>query len=337
MNKKDELFYGRRVLVLHEDDSLQKGPRASHLMNLVQPHAFDNLVLVARRSLSEEAAPPALAVFSPRFLHAIREGANCRIHSTRPDFFSSSSSLTVAMHVRRGTIRLFLWKYLFLHVSLSRPTLLGDVDRNNRHFKADAYFLNVAKLIREIVPNASIHAFSSTEKKCMGSRTSNLEDCEAHGKKLYEASSFNAFALAGIPVHLDGDSRAAWSHFVRADVFVMSPSAFSAPPSYLNPKCVLWLKSIWTTLRFPHWITSGDLEGTGGRCALEKCLLGTGGKASYANQSCVRTATPRETSAGIFIPKKIMPEGIHPHSKNGAKPKALLLASKHTHKPGRRP
>lgn len=169
----------------------------------------------------------------------------------------------------------------------------------------------------------------------MDGHASNVEDCEAHGKKLYKASSFSAFAAVGIPVHLDGDSRAAWSHFTRADIFVMSPSAFSAPPSYLNQKCVLWLNSVWTTLRFPHWITSGDLEGAGGRCALEKCLLGSGDKASYDHQPCAGAATPGEAESTTFIPKQFKPEGMHTHSKNGAKPKAFLLASKHTHKPGR--
>jgi len=40
-------------------------------------------------------------------------------------------------------------------------------------------------------------------------------------------------------VHLDGDPRVAWSHFIRADVFVMSPSSFSNAAAFLNARYCL--------------------------------------------------------------------------------------------------
>ena len=134
-------------------------------------------------------------------------------------------------------------------------------------------------------------------------------------------------------MHLDGDWRVAWSHFIRADVFVMSPSAFSALPSYLNEKCVLWTSSVWTTLRFPHWISTSDLEGRNGRCALETCLLG-GSNQTTQMKSClaVRISPTTYKNATKSISQRA--SGSHPHSKGGMTKNGLLVASKHKHKPG---
>jgi hypothetical protein len=56
------------------------------------------------------------------------------------------------------------------------------------------------------------------------------------------------YGQQGIKLHVDAEDSAsatldtlvAWSHFVHADVFVMSPSSFSQVPALLNPRCVVF-------------------------------------------------------------------------------------------------
>jgi hypothetical protein len=247
-NGSDPMFGGRRVIILDEDRSLGMS-HDSTLYGIAHPYIFDDLVLVARMMISpnKKNVPSPSDVFSPRFMQAIRSGARCNVHASRPDFFRNESVLKVAMHVRRG-----------------------DVDHNNKHYLPDSYFTSIASTLRNHYHKPDIHVFSSTEKKCSVPNALTMEDCE-RGELLYNEKSFSSFTKSNIPVHLDGDTHVAWSHFIRADVFVMSPSGFSNPPGFLNAKCVVWLQSNWTPMRLPHWITAKDLTN---KAAVDRCLKG---------------------------------------------------------------
>lgn len=248
-NKSDLLFGGRRIIFLNEDRPINNA-HESTLIGMTEPYHFDDVVLIARMIINpkKRSVPTSSDVFSPRFMLALREGASCHVHASRPDFFQNKTSLKVAMHVRRG-----------------------DVDHNNDHYLPDSYFTSIASALRGHYHDVDIHVFSSTEKKCMGVRNAKtMEDCE-RGELLYNNKSFSSFTSRNIPVHLDGDTHVAWSHFIRADVFVMSPSAFSNPPGFLNEKCVVWTQSNWTPMPLPHWITTRDLNN---KVAINKCLKG---------------------------------------------------------------
>ena len=248
-NKSDLLFGGRRVVLLGEDRPINNAHEGS-LIGMTEPYHFDDVVTTARMMINpkKRSVPTSSDVFTPRFMLALREGASCHVHASRPDFFETNASLNVAMHVRRG-----------------------DVDHNNKHYLPDSYFTSIASALRGHYPNANIHAFSSTEKKCQGvPKAKTMEDCE-RGELLYNQKSFLSFTMRNISVHLDGDTHVAWSHFIRADVFVMSPSGFSNPPGFLNEKCVVWTESNWTPMPLPHWITTRDLNN---KAAVKKCLKG---------------------------------------------------------------
>lgn len=90
-------------------------------------------------------------------------------------------------------------------------------------------------------------------------------------KQVYTNESFKVFETQDIKVHLDGDVLVDWAHLARADVLVLSKSAFSNVPALLNPRCVIWQPSRWTPFRLSHWAPADGLTDE----RLARCLAGT--------------------------------------------------------------
>lgn len=144
----------------------------------------------------------ALPALTPGFLDALR----ARVRGALSPWFGQVDVFRpgvprVALHVRRG----------------------NDVGHGagGMRFTPDSYYFLIARYIRNILPTADIHAWSSTEGR-------------------HNASDFEEYARRNITVHLDGDPMHAWAHLASAHVLVMAKSTFSHIPAMINPACVIY-------------------------------------------------------------------------------------------------
>jgi len=143
--------------------------------------------------------------------------------------------LKMAVHVRRGDLS------------------MGSYDRvfNN------SYYLDLIKMTRSLVGGrADVHVFSSL-------------NATVGEQPLWSSSDFADFRKAGVAVHFEeADSVTAWAHFVRADVFLSSPSSFSLGVAPLSKGCVLFAGKPM----LKNWVDISHRSMA--QSKLEKCLVG---------------------------------------------------------------
>mmetsp|Transcript_6354 Transcript_6354/g.13119 ORF Transcript_6354/g.13119 Transcript_6354/m.13119 type:complete len:527 (-) Transcript_6354:53-1633(-) len=303
----DTLFAGRRVVVVPDGNYAFQRVRVGTLMTLQRPWVFDDLVVGAWNLLAKlpKNQPEGRVVFRPQLLNALRKGAACQVAAAaEPDYFKPhsqtvvSGSLVVAQTSGRSSNRRSANTLSVTNASFDSPNMLspntlyaalhvrrGDVDARNSHYSSDGYFFQVVDLLQALLSGVDqkvkveAHVFSSTEKKCSKVVNATMEACEEEGEKLYDqATAFQGFEkrYGKSNVHLDGSTHNHWSHFARADIFIVSKSAFSNAPAFLNKRCVIWQPSVWTPLRLPHWVTLEELaKRSTGKRLLDACLLGS--------------------------------------------------------------
>jgi len=121
------------------------------------------------------------------------------------------------------------------HFDPARPSVAihvrrGDLRRDDKRVIPDQYYLDMIQQIKKHIPEADVHIWSS------------LENAEAYKRlKHWNVSDFDVFRREGITLHLDDPGLVEpWAHLARADVLIMSQSAFSAVPAYLNLNCVIF-------------------------------------------------------------------------------------------------
>jgi len=146
-----------------------------------------------------------------------------------------NGKLKMAVHVRRGDLS------------------MGSYDRvfNN------SYYLDLIDMTKSLVDGrADVHVFTSLNG--------------AVGEQpLWSSSDFADFRKAGVAVHFEeADPVTAWAHFVRADVFLSSPSSFSVAVAPLSKGCVL--NSGDALLR--NWVDTRNRSMA--QSKLEMCLVG---------------------------------------------------------------
>mmetsp|Transcript_12254 Transcript_12254/g.15758 ORF Transcript_12254/g.15758 Transcript_12254/m.15758 type:complete len:250 (+) Transcript_12254:530-1279(+) len=236
----------------------------SLLFNLKKPYVFDDLVLFTWDVFGSGKTAPLPKVMDLRLLSKIRQSGQCR-QALIPAKYFKPSRTTVAIHIRRG-----------------------DVSKTNKHYSKLAYFLDIINKIQHIDKNADIHIFSTTvfiNATCLHdpSCVMALKNHQKHRRQLSKSSETSSHEMVSmfekdpnIQVHLDGDFLTDWVHFIKADIFVMSKSAFSNVPAFLNQNCVVWQLSQWTPLRLSHWLINDEKKST--QLYLpQKCFANTNG------------------------------------------------------------
>ncbi|KAL3929592.1 MAG: hypothetical protein SGPRY_001898, partial [Prymnesium sp.] len=151
--------------------------------------------------------------FNPPFRAALRASAACSISKVREWHFTDWRP-SVALHVRRGDVTL---------------------SRHPMRYTSDEYYYNVAAVIRNHLPNADFHVFSSTRDQFRrGEKNHSIENAN-HRDVLHPSRSFDGYRQRGMSVHLDGDPLEAAAHLMTAHVVVIAKSAFSWAPAVFNP------------------------------------------------------------------------------------------------------
>ncbi|CAE6971271.1 unnamed protein product [Symbiodinium microadriaticum] len=173
--------------------------------------------------------------WEPGFLAELRQQTALRNWPLR--HFQKGGRPKVVMHVRRGDV-------------------VGR-GKNLRNFPDEVHF-RLAEQIRQDLPQAEVHVFSTTK--------------EAQGPV-----DFAGYEARGMIVHLDGEEVDDWAHMVQADILVMAPSAFSWVAALINEKCVLAFRG---TEALPDWIVhTGTLHDEQhaqlGRCIDDRILTQT--------------------------------------------------------------
>lgn len=126
----------------------------------------------------------------------------------------TGGALPIAMHVRRGDVT-------------SSDMLRWVSDEDN---------FRIIDVVREVLPKAQIHIFSSAEGN-------------------YSSASFEEYRRRGALVHLHDSVIDTWAHFIKAKLFIMGRSSFSYVPALLSTGCVVYQQfmhaplSTWIHLR----------------------------------------------------------------------------------------
>jgi len=255
---RDKLFYGRRAVVMNGDSIFGQNSDSAYFqlkkdyLERGTPYPFDDLILSGWHltAIKEKNQIHGDTLYTRDFLMLLRQGNTCALESSRqPDHYADAGRrLKVALHVRRG-----------------------DVKKSKKErYNDDGYFLSITKKIRTHFPNADVHMFSSTGCKWHRVLNPTTGAIGRRCEQLYDEESFSAFKNRGIKVHLDGDLLVDWAHFVRADVLVLSKSAFSNVPALLNRRCVVWQRSTWTMMKLGHWVRADGMSNEN----LERCFRG---------------------------------------------------------------
>ena len=151
---------------------------------------------------------------------------------TRPTPFFSLGKRHVAIHLRRGDI-------------MVSPDLVSHF----RHI-GDGFYVSLLDVIRQVLPNAECHIFSTTEGEVA-------------------AADFDVYRQKGVHVHLDGDVLDDWAHMAQADLLVTAPSSFSWVAGLLNNRCVVAFP------HYPHlpdWIVLNESQGLTNLSTLRQCI-----------------------------------------------------------------
>lgn len=156
-------------------------------------------------------------IITPEFLKKIRAANPRRLEGVDYKFYPGAHP-TVAIHIRRGDI--------------------GPSDK--LRYTPNSYYIDIARRIRAVYPEADIHAFTSLEGG-------------------HQGQEFAEFQQVSIPVHFeDVHAQLSWSHFMKADIFIMAKSGFSHVPALLSEHCVVY--EPFHMGKLPHWATVSELS-----------------------------------------------------------------------------
>ena len=186
--------------------------------------------------------------YTAQFRSALRASAACSLSKQQTWYFRAGQPW-VAMHVRRGDV---------------------TSSRHPDRFTSDQYYYNVARVVRQHLPDADIHVFSSTRDQFRrGEKNHTLENA-VNRDVLHSARSFQGYRERNMTVHLDGDPLVASAHLMTAHVAVLAKSAFSWAPAAFNPHCIIYQDFSFHSLA--HWSGANDRSGTNFSHALPDCL-----------------------------------------------------------------
>lgn len=204
-----------------------KDPLPPSLSNIILPSSFMNL------SLFENGDSRVLDnFFTAPFRAALRASAACSL-SKRNMWHFEDGRPSVAMHVRRGDVTLA---------------------RHPRRYTSDAFYFEIASLIRDQLPGADIHVFSSTRDQfSRGERNVSIENA-GNRNLLHTSQSFDGYRSRGMRVHLDGDPLEASAHLMTAHIAILAKSSFSWVPALFNSHCVVYQPFMQSHLK--HWIVA---------------------------------------------------------------------------------
>jgi len=146
--------------------------------------------------------------------------------------FFKPGAPSVAMHIRRGDV----------------------TSEDTSRYTPDEWYLRTAELIREALPDADIHAWSSTEGSAQ------------------TIADFHNFISSGIIVHLDGDPLDAWAHFAAAQVLVLARGTFSRVPALLSSGCVVYQRGAPPDYVLPRWVDGTKVDRRGYSDDLAGCI-----------------------------------------------------------------
>lgn len=188
------------------------------------------------RSVNGNSTYERVLVLDPLLHEKFRRklmASNQQLH--KPDankMLFSPERFSVALHLRRGDVL---------------PT-------NRGRFTKDEYYLGIVKMIREVVPDADVQAFSSLEG------FQNIEN-------------FKMYTENDITVHFEehADVCVAWLNMIHADMLIMAKSAFSVVPALLNFQCVVYEPSDYLG-KLEHWVT----ESTFNTSYIRNCYAASG-------------------------------------------------------------
>ncbi|CAK0793915.1 unnamed protein product [Prorocentrum cordatum] len=119
-------------------------------------------------------------------------------------------------------------------VHVRRDDVFSGSSAGMQRFTRDEWYIWLMNIMREKVPHAEFHVFSS-----LGSRG------------LHTSEDFDVYRNWGAIVHLDTEARETMAYMARADVLVTAKSTFSYVSALLNPNCVLFQR--WKR-KMPEWV-----------------------------------------------------------------------------------
>ncbi|CAK0877382.1 unnamed protein product [Prorocentrum cordatum] len=176
---------------------------------LVRDRAVPDGAHVVVRDRSVVASLPAAGfrmsdLLTPRFLQSLRDSTALFDDWMLPAWMPDQKLPLVAVHLRRGDV-----------------VAANDSYGEGHRMTPDAWYYEVVRRIRTVLPDADVHVFSSTEGN-------------------YASQDFDGYRLRHMTVHLDGNILDSWVAMARARVLVMAKSSFSQVPAFLNPHCVIY-------------------------------------------------------------------------------------------------
>merc|ERR1712110_1374728 len=87
----------------------------------------------------------------------------------------------------------------------------GDLSPGYKGLVPNSYYYDVVEIVRQHVPSADIHVWSSM-----------LRYAPPKNQRFWNESEFDGYRARGMAVHLDDpDYAAIWAHFSRAHIFIM--------------------------------------------------------------------------------------------------------------------
>lgn len=232
---------GSGALIAEMMGKLQAIRDRGNMSAVVMPaYALDLNALTAGTAYYDE-------FYSVPYRAALRASAACALsrHSLwhfRPD------RPAVAIHIRRGDVNLA---------------------RHPGRFTNDSYYYGVVEVIRQHLPTAEFHVFSSTRDQFRRGERNHSADARP---LMHTSESFDGFRKRGMIVHLDGDANVASAHFMVARVLVLAKSSFSWAPAVYNPHCVVYHSFSGKPLS--HWANADTLSNLSR--TLPSCIAATG-------------------------------------------------------------
>lgn len=164
---------------------------------------------------------------------------------------------TVALHLRRGDVDCAKEGFGG-NAPRSKNFLKKELMANNVElcnvYQPDDYYFSLVEQIRRHLPTADVHVWSSTENN-------------------YVDSDFQGYRDRGMTVHLDDeDLMDPMTHFIKANVFLVSPSHFSYAAAVLNPNCVIYPNTTAEFLAGPSWFEGTRSDRSSYAAQLQACL-----------------------------------------------------------------
>jgi hypothetical protein len=166
-----------------------------------------NLVEIKAEEYSKEVYPDPNDLIDAEFITLAR---NKFLTLVTP--LTKSVNPRVAVHIRRGDVKM----------------------DNKMRYVPNAYYVEVIKKIKELVPNAEVAIYSESQS----------------------SENFQVFRDLGCNLFLDADLEFTWKEMIFADVMVMSKGSFAYVPALYNQNFVIYYQAWYAKLN--HWHSNED-------------------------------------------------------------------------------